>query len=212
MSTFVLYFNYLSLSVLVINSIIYPIASLKIKNLSFSIICYYLIYMLSIEIMLKYGEIIGLGSNLFFSHNFFIGQFLIASGFFYTTIRNRLVKKMIAGITLLIVIGLFIHYYLDISEYFNMNTNEAGATSIPLMIYCIIFFTEQFTTSNREFVYFVSGFFSYLCSGLIFFFLRDAIATFGTVAWILSIFSYAVFMILIFVEWYKNFRKPKVVW
>ena len=146
-------------------------------------------------------------NNLFLSHYFFIGQFIFLS-FFFSTLYNF--KKLIRLLTFLIAFS-FITYLYNFPETLKKwNVLEIAITSIPLLVYSFFFFVKKIDNNiDKKYIYFNSGFFVYtLCSTLI--------CTLGNIGsrelkfyvWQFNAFLYLIFQIMVFVEWYKNFRKP----
>lgn len=197
--------------VLLINFILYLKRFTK-NNKSFKVICLFLTLttvtqMVSFSLYLYSTEI----KNLFISHYFFIGQLIILSVFFFTVLKNTFFKKIIFPLLILVLLVLGIQYYNEPKLYYRFNELEVLITSIPLAIYSLVFLFQKTESKNKEFIYFNAGFFIYtLCSTLIFFSgnfkaKRETLM----LLWELHSFLYLAFQFLIFIEWYKNFRKSK---
>lgn len=150
--------------------------------------------------------------NLHLSHYYFIGQFILLS-FFYLKLTNSIFLKKIIPLTLVAVIVTLGVYYIKYPEdYYKFNVLEINITSIPLLIYAFAFFIQKTESLNKNFIYFNSGIFIYLlCSTLLFssgnLKIKKEINLF---LWFFNSILYVIFQILIFVEWYKNFR-PKAL-
>lgn len=113
-------------------------------------------------------------------------------------------------------ITLSLGYYGLYPQYFlQWNVFEITITSIPLLIYSFLFFTQNIDIkSTRYFIYFNSGLFIYLLSSTLLFTLGNigledsAIRPIKLIVWKFNSILYIIFQVLIFIEWYKNFRKP----
>lgn len=151
-------------------------------------------------------------NNLFLSHYLFIGQFIFLSLLFAKLLDKKRVKNSILLLIPLISIP-FIVYNIQFPEkYKAWNVLEIGLTSIPLLVYSFLFFMkkiEQFST--KKYIYFNTGFFMYtLCSTLLFTLGNIGTRELKSYVWNINSSLYLVFQILIFVEWFKNFRKNKI--
>lgn len=149
-------------------------------------------------------------NNLFLSHYFFTGQFIFLSLFFSTLQSFKKLKNLIRF--LIFPIALFFVIYLSTNPeaYEEWNVYEIAATSIFLLMYSFYFFLKKIDDNNdKKYIYFNSGFFVYtLCSTLIFILGPIGSRELKLFVWDANTFLYLVFQIFIFVEWYKNFRKP----
>ncbi|WP_157578333.1 hypothetical protein [Polaribacter reichenbachii] len=101
------------------------------------------------------------------------------------------------------------YFVLNPSSYVKWNEIEIVITSLPLLIYSFLFFIKKIDNSkNKKYIYFNSGFFVYtLCSTLIFILGNIGGRELKLFVWDANQFLYLLFQILIFVEWFKNFRK-----
>ena len=148
--------------------------------------------------------------NLFLSHYFFIGQFIFLSLFFSSLIDFKKYKPFIFFLTF-ITAASFIIYLYNFPENINRwSVLEIAITSIPLLFYSFFFFLKKIDDNkNRKYIYFNSGFFVYtLCSTLIFTLGNIGSRELKLYVWQFNSILYLIFQIMIFVEWYKNFRKP----
>lgn len=197
----------LGILLLFVNTFLFTISYFKKDKCN----TYFMMYLLLCLFIQLYSSILFLSNknNLFLGHYFFIGQFLLLS-FFYAKLLDT--KKLTLGIQLLIpIIGIpFFYYYFKFPEKLNQwNEIEIAVTSILLLIYSFLFFMQKITSvSTKKYIYFNAGFFIYtLCSTLLFTLGNIGSRQLKLVVWDLNAFLYVVFQILIFVEWYKNFRK-----
>jgi hypothetical protein len=152
-------------------------------------------------------------NNLFLSHYFFVGQFLFLSLFFSTLYNLKKIKNLNKILTIVITIP-FVTYLINFPEALKrFNIFEIAITSIPLIIYSFFFFVKKLEDHEcKKYIYFNAGFFLYtLCSTLIFTLGNIGSGELKMYVWHFNTFLYIVFQILVFVEWFKNFRKPALV-
>ena len=169
----------------------------------------YLLLCLFIQLYSHYLSSLG-EHNLFLSHYFFIGQFLFLSLFFSTLYQFKKYKNLNRFLTFAVVLVFAIYLKANPKAYEKWNVLEIAITSIPLIIYSFYFFIKNLdNNSDKKYIYFNAGFFVYtLCSSLIFSTGNLGSKEIKSYAWLFNNTLYLVFQILIFVEWYKNFRKP----
>ena len=203
----IVYFGY---SVLAINTFLF-FKSYRKNSIAFKIICFYLLFCFIIQLITEYLFRIR-ENNLFLSHYYFLGQFLFLS-FFYRSILTSQSKKKVINVFLIIIpflIGLL--YTINPKDYFKFNLIEVIIASLPIVFYSILYFSE-ILNSSKTFVYLNSGVFIYLISSTFLFsvgnFINDSSSTgdFKRYVWILNTFLYLFYQLLIFIEWYKKFRK-----
>lgn len=205
-------FIYLGYFLLTINIVIYSIR-MKTENHSYRVLFLYLVYTGIIQILTEYyGKVYK--QNLFMSHYYFIGQFIILSLFYFTLIRNSRIKKFIIIITSLISL-LLPTLVLPTGTNLNaFNLMEVVICSLPIIIYSVVYFFDSVNSQSRKFLFVNSGIFIYLlCSTLIFVtgnYVKDMETFWFKFIWILNSFLYAISLILFFIEWYKHFRKKEV--
>ena len=149
-------------------------------------------------------------NNLYLSHYFFTGQFIFLSLFFLQILHFKKIKKLILFITITIPLCFIIYFFSYEEAYREWSELEIAFTSIPLLIYSFYFFIKKIEINkDKKYIYFNSGFFVYtLCSTLLFILGNIGSPDLKKFVWDINQFLYLTFQILIFVEWYKNFRKP----
>lgn len=196
---------YIGYVLLFINTVLYFI-SYKSKNFNYKILFSYLVFTFIIQIYSE-GIAIKKGNNLFLSHYYFTGQFIIMSVFFYKTLINETIKKIICVVPFPVFILLFIQYFKNPEIYHNFNLFEILLTTVPIIGYCLFFLLERISSLEKKFIFFISGLFIYiLCSTLIFS-AGNISGDTQRILWRFNNSLYIIFQILIFIEWYKNFRK-----
>tara|TARA_R110002073_G_scaffold108336_9_gene243636 strand:+ start:68745 stop:69248 length:504 start_codon:yes stop_codon:yes gene_type:complete len=152
--------------------------------------------------------------NLFLSHYYFIGQFLFLCAFYTSVIKSERLKKVILSTSIFVIISVVLLFYFDRSSYNKFSLIEVIITSLPLVIFSIFFFVESIEKS-KKFIYINSGIFIYLASTTFLFaagnYINSSNSELRKIIWDLHAFIYVIYQILIFIEWYKHFRKKKIV-
>ena len=197
--------------ILTLNTLVFVI-SYNEKNKALK---YFIMYLMLCFLIQFYSNILhDLGqNNLFLSHYFFIGQFLFLSFFFSKLLNFKKFKILNRCFTFLIVFSFIFHLNKQPKAFERWSVFEIAITSIPLIIYSFFFFLKNLNHStNKKYIYFNSGFFIYtLCSTLIFILGNIGSREMKLFVWDVNAFLYVFFQVLIFVEWYRNFRKPLIL-
>lgn len=151
--------------------------------------------------------------NLFLSHFYFIFQFVTVSYFYKNLFKSNLLKKIISYILLLVLIILATNYALAPHQFFEFNTIEVFACSLPLVVYSSIYLFRSIETMNKKWIYFSGGLIVYLLSSSLVFsgadiILQKYISDKGFLNfWTLNNIIYIIYQLLLSFEWYENFRK-----
>jgi hypothetical protein len=147
--------------------------------------------------------------NLFLSHYFFIGQFIFLSLFFSKITVNRTTKKIILFLIPLIAVPLIVNLIRFPKKIGEWSEIEIVFTSFPLLVYSFLFFVRKIDGGKgKKYIYFISGFFVYtLTSTLIFTLGNIGSRDLKIMVWKLNSILYLIFQILVFIEWFVNFRK-----
>lgn len=194
--------------VLLINIVLY-FKSYRKNSIAFKVFTIYLLYIFIIQIITSYMRWYKL-DNLYFSHFYFVGQFIFLSLFYLFLERKNAIKKSMKIILFIILILIGNNYIQYPKKFFVYNSLEIVLTSIPLIIYSFYFFLKKIDHKSKEFIYLNSGFFIYLsCSTLLFATGNLKNSSLKMIVWYTNVSLYLVYQILVFIEWYKNFRNTK---
>ena len=148
--------------------------------------------------------------NLYLSHYYFIGQFIFLSFFFKSILKNSLIKMSILVVLIFVIPSLTLFYFIFPENYTKFNIFEIIITSVPLVIWSLFFFIQKIGETNKKYIYINCGFFLYLVCSSLLFMSGNIKADLKEFIWYSNDVLYLTYQILIFVEWYKNFRKPEV--
>lgn len=205
------FFEYAVIPINIINTIVYLFSLKNIKkNNTYTLFCIYLLCALIINI-----SVITLASfkehNLFLSHYYFILQFILLS-LFYRTLFEKHQKLLVDILLIMNTIILTIQYVLTPELYFKFNTTEVFITCAPIVIYSVIHLYNSLSKSSK-FMYINIGILVYLTISTLIFILGDYLSEVsyeaGKNIWFFNKVMYVFYLILIFTEWWKNFRVIK---
>lgn len=152
-------------------------------------------------------------NNLFLSHFYFIGQFVLLS-FFYLTILKKDFQKKIVKVSLVLGLSVLgIQFANDTSLFFKFNLFEIVITSFLLIVFATFHFYNMLN-EKKEFYYINIGIVMYLFGSTILFLVGNLTTTLSSkmslITWILNSALYIVYQIFILIEWKKSFSKKKV--
>lgn len=100
-------------------------------------------------------------NNLFLSHFYFIGQFILVSYFYYLLIEESFQRKIICIISPLSLLLVGIQYAFESENFFKLNLFEIFMMSLPLIIYAT-FHLYNLLTKEKRFYYITTGLIIYL--------------------------------------------------
>jgi len=199
---------YIGYVVLAINFLVY-FKSYRKESVAFKIFTYYLLFCLLVQVLtsgLRFFKIY----NLFLSHFYFIGQFLLLSIFFKKILQGKILNNIISYLAFIPLAFSILYHIQYPSKFFQFNIYEIIITSIPLVIYSFIFFFQRVGNSEGKFLFVISGFLLYTICSTLLFATGNIEASIKKYIWYCNVSLYLVYQILIFIEWYKHFRKPEV--
>jgi hypothetical protein len=191
--------------ILLLNTFFY-FKSYRKNTIAFKIITFYLLYVLIIQLRMSYLRSYKI-TNLHYTHFYFIGQLILLSLFYLKIFKNKVLTSVIKGYLTVALIALTIYYSIFPETFYEHNTFEVIVASTPLIVYSFIFFIKKIDNPNKSFIYLNSGLFLYLLCSVLLFSVGNLKSSIKLVVWLTNASLYLVYQILIFVEWYKNFRK-----
>lgn len=152
-------------------------------------------------------------NNLYLSHFYFVGQFIMLS-FFYKILLKTAYQKKIVAVGLfagLAVIG--IQYVLDPGLFFKFNLFEIFITSFLIISYATLYF-YNILNEKKAYYYINIGILLYLFGSTILFIVGNLTnklsAEYTKVPWILNSGLYIVYQLLILLEWKKSFSRKSI--
>lgn len=150
-------------------------------------------------------------NNLFISHYYFISQAILLSYFYYLIIESNKIKKLIKFTTPFTLISLIIHYYIYPELYYVFNVYEIFICIIPIVIYALNHLFQTLGSPNKKYIYITSGILIYFLPHALVFSSGNLMPGLpekvNQIIWLVNVVLYIVYLLLIFIEWYKHFRK-----
>lgn len=193
-------------------SILYFIGFAK-QSKAYKIFAIYLFAMFIIEWLLRVIVLFDWNdSTLFLFVYYFVFQFIILSLFYQTLLNFRWIfYVLVAGFLF------FVFQYINDPEmYFRYNPIGVVVGQGVIVIYSLLYF-YKLLSEKGEFVIVNSGIFFYLltsmlifASGNLVFNIKISTETILFLGKIIRVL-YFIFLILIMIEWYRNYRDPKKI-
>lgn len=151
-------------------------------------------------------------NNLFLSHFYFIGQFILLSFFYINILKEKFQKKVVKFGLFLGLAALGIQYAVDVSLFLKFNLFEIFITSFLLILYATFHFYNMLN-EKKEFYYINMGVLIYLFGSTILFLVGNLTIVLSPkmnkITWILNSILYIVYQVFILVEWKKSFSKRR---
>ncbi|UQD57567.1 hypothetical protein [Flavobacterium sp. K5-23] len=153
-------------------------------------------------------------NNLFLSHFYFIGQFVVLSIFYLNILKKvDFQRKIVKGGLIIGLLIIAFQYIKEPEAFLKFNLFEIILTSILLVAYAAFYFYNQLTTENRDFYYINMGILLYLSGSCILFLVGNLMTSLSPklnkIPWILNAFLYIIYQLFILVEWKQSFYKRK---
>lgn len=207
MYSFLVNFGYF---LLLINFIVFAIGLSK-KQKSYVIFTVYLFLIVCIQLITLVLRKLGV-NNLFLSHFYFIGQFLMLGLFYFNLIADKFQKKVIKITLVLALLSLVIQYSIRPDLFFEFNLYEIFITSFLLIIYATFHFYNMLN-GKKVFYYINIGIILYLFGSTILFLVGNLSIMLSSkyykVPSRINYILYIVFQLFILIEWRKSFYKNK---
>ena len=196
--------------ILLLNLILF-IKGFRNNGKAYSIFTWYLgvIFLVQITSMtLKKFNI----DNLFLSHFYFIGQFVLLSLFYLHILKEEIQKKIVKVCLVIGLLALGIQYANDFSLFLKFNLFEIFITSLLLILYATFHFYNMLN-EKKEFYFINMGVLFYLFGSTILFLVGNLTIVLSPkmnkITWILNSILYVLYQIFILVEWKKSFFKKR---
>ncbi len=203
-----IYFGDLLVFISVILAVLFTIGFTR-NGKAYRIFTLYLILISAIQLAMWYYSFHKL-NNIFFFHFYFIGQFIFISLFYYNLLKNKFIL-LVLGLGLA-AIG--VQYVLESTIFYEYNTYGVSMTQSIIVIYAIVYYYKSLTVAN-PFILINTGILLYFMTSILSFasgnlFLQlDIPKETKRYIGLVNQFLYFVFQILIFIEWYRNYRVKK---
>lgn len=193
---------------LLINTIFFFIGFSK-NGRAYRIFAGYLCVMFIIQIIVGIMQYMRI-DNLFFSHFYFILQFIILSFFYLNLQFKKKQDRIVKGGLVFCLTTLTLQYVLNPSIFFKFDLFEIFITSFLLIAYAT-FHLYNLLNEKRAFYYINLGILTYLFGSTVLFLAGNLVAKlrpeFNDVPWILNSILYVFYQILILIEYKVSFYK-----
>lgn len=203
---------YIGYFFLLLNFILF-LKSIAHKGKAYKLFVFYLGLILIVQILSEF-LIRQKTNNLYLSHFYFIGQFVVLSLFYFNLLKKvALQRKIVKGglIAVLLVLGL--QYFNDPSLFLKFNLFEIFITSFVIIIYAAFHF-YNLLNEKKEFYYINIGILMYLFGSTVLFlagnFMTSLSPEINQLPWIFNSFLYIVYQVFILIEWKKSYSKKKL--
>tara|TARA_R100000935_G_scaffold58415_2_gene95375 strand:- start:50033 stop:50668 length:636 start_codon:yes stop_codon:yes gene_type:complete len=176
------------------------------ESKAYKIFTLYLTYIAIIQIILSVHAFYKI-NNLFLFSYYFIGQFIFMSAFYISLLK----AKWIWITTALTLLGLLLQYIYSPSSFTNFNSLGVSITQSIIVIYAVFYYYKSLS-GNSIFLLVNTGVLLYFLASILFFASGNLLLSLNLPKethrniGLVNEFLYLIFMILIFVEWYRNYR------
>lgn len=183
------------------------------KSTAYKIFVFYLglvfVVQMSAEILIQQKR-----NNLFLSHFYFIGQFVVL-GLFYLNLLKKveLQRKIVKGGLVTALVILAFQYCSEPEVFYRFNLFEIFITSFVLITFAVFHF-YNLLNEKKEFYYINIGVLMYLFGSTVLFFVGNFISSLSPeinkIPWVLNSFLYIIYQVFILIEWYRSFSKNTI--
>jgi hypothetical protein len=151
--------------------------------------------------------------NLFLSHFYFIGQFLLLGLFYYGLVVGKRQKNIVKYSIIISLMALVIQYAFYPSQFHKFNLFEIALTSLTLILFAVLHLYNMLT-KEKVFYYITLGIIFYLLGSTILFFVGNLTALLNPklslLTWTLNAWLYIIYNLFILFEWKKSFSKNAI--
>lgn len=191
--------------ILICNLILF-IRDFRFQSKAFKIFTFYLGIILGIQMGSKLMVYLHY-QNLYLSHFYFVGQFIMLSLFYRNLFKDSFQKRMVNIGFICCGLLLAIQYALDPGLFFKFNLFEIFITSLLLIVYAAFHFYNMLN-AKKEFYYINMGVLLYLFGSTVLFLagnlMPEISPSLNKIPWIANAILFIVYQIFIFVEWKKS--------
>lgn len=153
-------------------------------------------------------------NNLFLSHYYFIGQFILLGLFFKSLFTNRIQKSVANWILIIGLILLAIQYSLNPAVFYKFNLFEIFVTSF-LVIILAAMHLYNLLAEEKVFYYCTIGILLYLSGSTILFFVGNITAILSEkyqfLPWTLNAILVIIYQLFILFQWRKMIYSKKII-
>lgn len=173
---------------------------------SYKVFTAYLVFIAIIQIAL-FAYSLNNTENLFLFTYYFVGQYLFMSVFYYYLLQKRwVVLTSVIGL-----LGIFIQYIYDPQSFEQYNAFGVSITQSIIVVFALAYYFQSLTGKSK-FLYVNSGVLFYFLASILFFASGNLMIELDfskqteQYLSLINDITYFVFLILIFIEWFRNYR------
>jgi hypothetical protein len=153
-------------------------------------------------------------NNLFLSHYYFIGQFILLSLFLKSLFTNRIQKSVANWILVIGLILLVIQYSINPAVFYKFNLFEIFVTSFLIIILAAMHL-YNLLAEEKVFYYTTIGILIYLSGSTILFFVGNITAILSEeyqfLPWTLNAVLVVIYQLFILFQWRKISDSKKII-
>lgn len=149
--------------------------------------------------------------NLFLSHFYFVGQFILLSLFYYHLFENKFQKKVVKMGGIVCLSFLAIQYFINPETFFRFNLFEIFITSFLIIIYSTFHLYNLLNCEKQDYYYLNLGVIIYLFGSTIIFLYANLDTSLKLFVFfrifMLNSFLYIIYQFFLLLEWRTSFYK-----
>ncbi|QBA20179.1 hypothetical protein EU348_02965 [Chryseobacterium indologenes] len=149
-------------------------------------------------------------NNLFFSHYYLIGQFLLLGLFFHEIVTEKYQKKTARTLLIIIPVVLVIQYIIYPEKYYVFNLFEIFVTSYSIIILAL-FHLYNILDTQKKYNYISLGLLLYLISSTVIFLSGNLYTVMNRKLhkeiWVFNVVMFIVYQIFILTDYLSSRRK-----
>jgi hypothetical protein len=153
------------------------------------------------------------GNNLFISHYYFIGQFILLGLFFKSLFESKIQRTLSNWILVIGISVIVIHYAIEPDVFFRFNLFEIFVTSFLIIILASIHL-YNLLGEEKKFYYSTVGILLYLSGSTILFFVGNLTVILSKeyqfLPWTLNAALVVIYQLFILVQWRKIIYSMKI--
>ncbi|MEN5307174.1 hypothetical protein ABE425_06630 [Chryseobacterium cucumeris] len=149
-------------------------------------------------------------NNLFFSHYYLIGQFLLLGLFFHEIVTEKYQKKTARTLLIIIPVVLVIQYIIYPEKYYVFNLFEIFVTSYSIIILAL-FHLYNILDTQKKYNYISLGLLLYLISSTVIFLSGNLYTVMNRKLhkeiWVFNVVMFIVYQIFILIDYLSSRKK-----
>ncbi|WP_079242239.1 hypothetical protein [Chryseobacterium indologenes] len=149
-------------------------------------------------------------NNLFFSHYYLIGQFLLLGLFFHEILIEKYQKKAARTLLIIIPVVLVIQYIIYPEKYYVFNLFEIFVTSFSIIILAL-FHLYNILDTKKKYNYISLGLLLYLISSTVIFLSGNLYTVMNRKLhkeiWVFNVVMFIVYQLFILIDYFSSRKK-----